>query len=346
MYHNKDVDRKLWDLSCDIALEHAISQLKLMAVTVEREQKQRDITEKLKRQAGMLTAGKIYRWLLTHPLGETEYETWRRLFFADGHDLWYENGETIQTQRTGLEDWQEIARRMQVDMETFARRQGDKAEAIMQNLREVNRETYDYAGFLRKFATRGEPMRTNPDEFDYIFYTYGMRLYENMPLIEPLEYRDIKNIREFVVALQFSGLLSLKEVRGFIRKTYEVLRATDSPKSQVRLHFLLCDGANAEYVHIRDETELETLLQRLKIRDETDFRPAFIHADGMLQRGEFRNLRGLIYLTDGAGAFPRAKPNYYAVFVFVNDDYGKPDVPPWAIRIVLQRDEIDYDKQQ
>ena len=28
------------------------------------------------------------------------------------------------------------------------------------------------------------------EEFDYILYTYGLQLYENMPLVEPLEYKD------------------------------------------------------------------------------------------------------------------------------------------------------------
>ena len=48
-------------------------------------------------------------------------------------------------------------------------------------------------------------MKLNPDEFDYNFYTYGFALYENMPLIEPLEYREVKRIREFVIAIDTSG---------------------------------------------------------------------------------------------------------------------------------------------
>ena len=75
----------------------------------------------------------------------------------------------------------------------------------MQNLREVNRERYDYTSFLKKFAVMGEVMKINDDEFDYIYYTYGLKLYENMPLIEPLEYKDVKRIREFVIAIDTSG---------------------------------------------------------------------------------------------------------------------------------------------
>ena len=38
--------------------------------------------------------------------------------------------------------------------------------------------------------------------------------------------------------------------------------------------------------------------------------------------------------------FPEKKPDYDAAFVFVEDEYNNPDVPPWAIKLVLQKDEI------
>ena len=47
-------------------------------------------------------------------------------------------------------------------------------------------------------------MRLDPDEFDYVYYTYGLKLYRNMPLIKPLEYREVKRIQEFVIAIDTS----------------------------------------------------------------------------------------------------------------------------------------------
>lgn len=61
----------------------------------------------------------------------------------------------------------------------------------------------------------------------------------------------------------------------------------------------------------------------------------------MLHRGRFRNLKGLLYFTDSTGPFPTTKPAHDAAIVFVNDNYSTPDVPPWAIRLVLQKDELD-----
>lgn len=50
-----------------------------------------------------------------------------------------------------------------------------------------------------------EDMQVNDDEFDYIYYTYGLAAYGNMPLVEPLEYKDAKKIKEFVIAIDTSA---------------------------------------------------------------------------------------------------------------------------------------------
>ena len=72
----------------------------------------------------------------------------------------------------------------------------------------------------------------------------------------------------------------------------------------------------------------------------TDFRPVFDYVEQLRQAREFINLNGLIYFTDGFGTFPEQKPDYHTAFVFVNDEYRVPDVPPWAIRLILESTEI------
>lgn len=129
-----------------------------------------------------------------------------------------------------LQDWQHIAEQMQTDLETFHKQRGDEAGGMIQNLRTVNREKYDYTAFLKKFAVMGEAMRINDDEFDYVFYSYGMQLFheKRMPLIEPLEYKDVKRIREFVIAIDTSGSVMGEQVQAFLQKTYNILQSTES----------------------------------------------------------------------------------------------------------------------
>ena len=69
----------------------------------------------------------------------------------------------------------------------------------------MGRPRTDYREFLRQFAVPGEVMRLSDDEFDYVYYTYGLKLYGRMPLIEPLEYREERRIREFVIVIDTSG---------------------------------------------------------------------------------------------------------------------------------------------
>lgn len=347
MFIHKSVDPDIWDLACDIAVEHAISELGLKAVSVEKEQKQQEISAKLQEEIGMLTAEKLYRNLLSKQLRPEELAAMRAAFLADDHRLWHVTGERELRRQSPEETeaiWVDISQRMQVDMETFARRQGGKAKAMMQNLLEVNRETYDYAGFLQKFAARGELMKTDPEEFDYIFYTYGMQLYEKMPLIEPLEYKETTKIREFVLAVDLSGLISDEQAKKFLQKTYEVFQAAEGAATKINLHILTCDGEKVpEHVKITTREEFDEYLNGLKIRKpgNTDFRPAFLLVDEMAHKRVFQNLKGLIYFTDGIGAFPANKPSYEAAFVFINDNYSDPDVPPWAIRLVLQKEDLN-----
>lgn len=72
----------------------------------------------------------------------------------------------------------------------------------------------------------------------------------------------------------------------------------------------------------------------------TDFRPVFAYVETLRRQKALTNLKGLIYFTDGYGVFPEKKPDYHTAFVFLDEEYNNPNVPAWAIRLVLQKDEI------
>ena len=194
----------------------------------------------------------------------------------------------------------------------------------------------------------GEALKINDEEFDYVYYTYGLQLYERVPLIEPLEYKDVKAIREFVIVLDTSGSTSGDLVQKFVQKTYNILKTTESFFSKINLHIIQCDADVQEDVKITSQEEFDKYLKTMQIRGlgGTDFRPAFEYVDRLIQDKEFTNLKGLIYFTDGYGVFPKRKPEYDTAFVFVDDAYNNPDVPPWAIKLVLQRDEIQEENYE
>lgn len=244
-----------------------------------------------------------------------------------------------------VQDWQHIAEQMQTDLETFHKQRGDEAGSMMQNLRAVNREKYDYTAFLKKFAVMGEAMRINDDEFDYVFYSYGMQLFpeKRMPLIEPLEYKDVKRIREFVIAIDTSGSVMGEQVQAFLQKTYNILQSTESFFSRINVHIIQCDTDIQEDIKITSREEFDHYLQTMTIKGlgGTDFRPVFQRVDEMIRDGEFANLKGLIYFTDGYGLFPERMPAYKTAFVFVEDGCEIPEVPVWAMKLVLTREEVE-----
>lgn len=244
-----------------------------------------------------------------------------------------------------LQDWQHIAEQMQTDLETFNKQRGDEAGGMMQNLRAVNREKYDYTAFLKKFAVMGEAMRINDDEFDYVFYSYGMQLFpeKRMPLIEPLKYKDVKRIREFVIAIDTSGSVMGEQVQAFLQKTYNILQSTESFFSHINVHIIQCDEDIQEDIKITSREEFDHYLQTMAIEGlgGTDFRTVFQRMDEMIRDGEFANLKGLIYFTDGYGLFPERMPAYKTAFVFVEDGCEIPEVPVWAMKLVLTREEVE-----
>jgi predicted metal-dependent peptidase len=232
---------------------------------------------------------------------------------------------------------------MQVDLETESQNWGSQSGNLMMNIREVNREKYDYTAFLKKFAVLGEAMQINDDEFDYIFYTHGLDIYGNVPLVEPLEYKDSNKIKEFVIALDTSASCKGAIVQAFLKKTYSILKSSDNFFSKVNIHIIQCDSKVVSDTKITDEYDFEEFCANVTLKGfgSTDFRPVFDYVDEMNKNGEFENLKGVIYFTDGYGTYPESMPEYDALFAFLKDDPYAPKLPPWAYRVILEPEELE-----
>lgn len=351
MYMAERMDRVYWDLACDVAVENIITELGLKAVATFRDSQQEQFITAMRSEVKHMTAESVYSCLRTKNLTGSQVAQLRGLFLADDHEIWYMTrdqiaavyGVNLPEQSEGERNrWQEISHRIQVDMETSGKQRGSQAGSLLQNLTAVNRERYDYTAFLKKFAVMGEAMKVNDEEFDNIFYTYGLQMYGKMPLVEPLEYKEVRRIREFVIAIDTSGSTSGELVQSFVQKTYNILKSTESFFSKINLHIIQCDTEVQEDVKITCQEDFDLYLKDMAVRGHggTDFRPVFSRVEELRKNGEFTNLRGLIYFTDGWGVFPAVKPDYDTAFVFVEDEENQTSVPPWAIRLVLPREDI------
>ena len=234
--------------------------------------------------------------------------------------------------------WKNVAEKIAVEVQAYTNAgRGKIAGNLLQHLKKLTRENYDYSAFLMKFAAhREERMQIDEAEFDYAFYTYGLKLFGRIPLIEPLEYKEVKLIREFIIAIDTSGSCSGEAVEGFLIKTYNILRQTQTFASNMNIHIVQCDASIQEDARIESQKELEKYIAHMTLKGfgGTDFTPVFEYADRMLENGEIRHLDGLLYFTDGYGVFPTRPPVYKTAFVFL-DKAEEVRVPSWAMKVYL-----------
>lgn len=360
MYLHAKVEKIWWSLACDMVVEDLIADLKLRCTMVARQDEQQAALSAWREKVSPFTAEKLYRCFMDHPLPEAERLRLEGLFRADDHRGWFPSDEEDKDQQQGQDsdspnipepkappmeteqDWSDVADSIEEDMDTFSKEAGDAAAGLRKALKRLNREKRDYAAFLKKFAVRGEVMQLDPVEFDYIYYTYGLRLYGNLPLIEPLEYREDLRIRSFVIAVDTSGSVSEELVHAFLQKTFNILKSSESFFSRVDIRILQCDLQIRDELRVTSRKELDTALQSLTLKGfgGTDFRPVFDYIDRQKRMGELRQLKGLLYFTDGCGIYPQQKPAYDTAFVFLENEGNQYEVPPWAIKLTLEPEEI------
>ena len=233
------------------------------------------------------------------------------------------------------QNWDKIRETVKTALEMDDASFGDAGGTMKRELRYAEEKRIDYSTFLRKFAANHETLKVDDDSFDYIMYTYGLNRYRDMPLIEPLEYKDEKNIRDLVIAIDTSGSTDGELVKKFVDKSFEILCNNDVIGAKFNIHVVQCDAEIQDDTVLKNRNDVDGFLCNLEIKGlgGTDFRPVFHYINELIRKKELRNLRGLLYFTDGKGTYPKRKPVYDTAFIFVDDDACGDDVPAWAMKV-------------
>ncbi len=235
-------------------------------------------------------------------------------------------------------DWQETSKRMEAEILASGRQASEERGSLDRILAISNRRRTDYRAFLRRFAVLRELTTIDPDSFDYGFYNYGLQVYGNMPLIEENEYREANRIRTLVIAIDTSASCQETLVQRFVNETAAVLESIAGFYETFEVHILECDEHVQGERVLHSTGELERYAQDFHVRGGfgTDFRPVFTRVEEMRKTGEIQDLAGLMYFTDGMGAYPEKATDYDTAFVFFNDDeLDDTKVPDWALRLYL-----------
>ncbi len=337
----KGRDGELWDLCCDVAVESILDGLDYRCLDAPASPRRQALYRRLGGDRKPLTAEAVYRAFRREPLSLYERASLAREFFQDDHGLWSPEGQD----QKGDERWRQAAQRVQTGMETLLNHTASGGQAVLEQLRVESRGKSDYRAFLQRFAVLGEELGVDADSFDYGYYAYGLRRFGNLPLIEPLETREVRRIRDFVIAIDTSMSTSGDLVRQFLSHTYAILSDTESFFRRFRLRILQCDDQLRADKSLGSLEELKAYMEHFELigQSATDFRPVFRHVAELQRMGAFQHLQGLLYFTDGMGVYPETPPPFETAFVLLAGQ-GFPELlPPWAIRVLLDEDELQGD---
>ena len=317
LYSGHTHDR-LWNLACDMAVENLMEKQEMPRLF---DGKNRDFLHNL--DENLQSAEQIYEYLKENgsppeadfafddhswtSVGQGSRETWeRQLLSAFG-------------QKTGQ------GRR--------GRTPGGGEEVP---LGEEGGE-FDYRRYLSRFTFLREEVQLDLDSFDYAYYQLGLERYGSMPLVEPLEYREVRRLEELVIAMDTSGSCSLEIVGKFLAETYKILASQENFFRKMKVYFIQCDCIVQDVTRIESREDWLDYAKKIRIqgRGGTDFTPVFDYVRKLRETRELKELKALLYFTDGDGVYPTVPADYETAFVLLKET-GHPElVPKWARTLLI-----------
>lgn len=233
-------------------------------------------------------------------------------------------------------EWEDISKRTEQEIEHSSKEKQEEQGSLAWFLRLEQKKYTDFRDFLRRLSVDREEMEVDLDSFDYGYYYYGLEQYGNMPLIEENEYREGRKLQELVIAIDTSHSTKGEMVKGFLEETTGILKQKDAFFQKVKVHILECDDELRKDICLENVEDLEQYSKNFSVKGGygTDFRPVFRYVSDLQKRGELKNLKGLMYFTDGKGRYPKEAPPYVTAFVFPKgEDIDDDNVPFWAMKL-------------
>lgn len=307
-----DIDRKLWNLSCDIAVENILQELHLPDMKIPEESGQFEFLSLLAGRLNLLSAEKIYHFFIEEVFTENsaaqksdiDLPLTEQLFYGDDHSFWYQ--QTTDRQTKNLEkksinakifedldvtdpdelrvipkveltdEWKKIADIIKIDLETESTNKGVHAGSLNWQLQVTGRDRIDY--------------------------------------------------------------------RDFLRSTFSILKSQETFHHKRKIYLIQCDAQIQQITVIESVFQLQSYLNDLTVYGYggTDFRPVFAYIAQLQEQGQLHRLEGLLYFTDGLGIYPTRPVTYKTAFVFTEPELElQKDFPGWAMKLILTEDEID-----
>jgi len=184
------------------------------------------------------------------------------------------------------------------------------------------RKGYNYRELLKNLITVREVTKEFPDSIDPMLYHYGLELYEDVPLLEPLECAEQCSPGLIVIAVDVSGSCARADTMElFWNETFSCISEMKEVCGEGQLLVLQCDNQiqNEEWISLSGEWKWpETVC--VAGMGGTSFIPVF---DRISELQEEQRVEALLYLTDGNGEYPAQPPEYPVYFIMRENDYER-----------------------
>ena len=352
------VIRPLWDLACDMACEFLRCEL---FPSGEGTDLRFAVAGALPEGTDRRSAAAIYKALMD--LFDDELPELQRRFRRDDHRFWYERavasdakplrdrgrnfgfgageegeGDPLSRLREQVEErWQPLTEQFlpkKNAKRSFGLAPGSREERLI--LRQEGK--HDFTRYLRRYSVLREEMQLDESSFDYIPYCYGLERYGNLPFIEPLEYTESYKIEELVIAIDTSGSCTLEIVERFLSEIQRILMQRENFFRKMHIHIVQCDSIIQDHTEISSPEQWKRYLKDLKIkgRGGTSFIPVFTLVEKLREQGRIKELKGLMYFTDGDGAYPPKRPDYETAFIFPTRESLERTYPDWIVPLCLE----------
>ena len=312
----------LWNLACDLAVEQLITRENQPSLAIPAGEERSRSLEILGPEP--LSAEIIYERLKKGELPDA-FSQMEEAFRFDDHRLWQQADSGAGAR------WEQVLSYVSRNGRGGGQA-GRRSSDVQEKLEPVTAGPQDYRKYLRQFAVCREEMELDMASFDYIYYCLGLERFGNLPLIEPMETREGWKLSQLVIAIDTSGSCSRQVVQNFLSETYGILSQRENFFRKMEVYLIQCDCLvqSVAVIHSREEWMNYSRAITIQGRGGTDFTPVFRHVQQLREQGKLRDLKALLYFTDGDGCYPRVQPDYQAAFVFLKENEFMKMVPGWA----------------
>ena len=317
----------LWHIACDICVEYTLDHLEKKSVKRILSYIRKKTYQILEKEYNLSASG-IYLYLLN--LDSKQLLELKNEFICDDHRYWPKSKEESQSigNQNLKNSWKQKA--IQSSLQNKNQMDGKEEGSYSWQIKMAESKR-SYREFLKKFMVLKEEVKINEDEYDLSYYTYGLRLYKNLPLNEPIETKEERKIPELVIVLDTSYSTSGNLIKNFLKETSAILKSNVF-FSNSKIHIIQCDNRVQDHKILTSFDQMDEFLESFTVigGNGTDFRPVFDYVNECMEQGICKEVSALLYFTDGKGIYPKRRPNYKCAFLFL-EDYDRNLVPTWAI---------------